>query len=268
MYIFVKFLLSVAFLQRLYDNVEDGVDFMAEKYQIDNYSKKATEESLKSLEQRYEKENIFIKAVSQGNVKKCEEMLNKSSFSFLAEKRVDNPIRNIQNYSIILNTLLRKAAEYGKVHPFYIDKISSDFAVEIEKLSSIENGKKLHYNMIHIYCELVRLHSSKEYSPIIQKLTTRIDADLTADLTLRTQADELGVNASYLSNLFKKEVGTTYTDYVNKKRVEYAEQLLKTTNDQIQIIAQQCGIFDLNYFSKLFKKYIGLTPIKYREASR
>ncbi len=241
---------------------------MAEEYLLDYYNKKATEESLKSLEQRYERENIFIKAVSQGNIKKCEEMLSASDYIFLTEKRTDDALRNLKNYSIIFNTLLRKAAEHGKVHPYYIDKISSDFAVKIENLTSVADGKRLHYNMIHTYCSLVRRHSSKEYSPIIQKLTTRIDADLTADLSLHTQADELGVNASYLSSLFKKEIKTTYTDYVNKKRMEYAAQLLVSTNEQIQHIAQQCGILDLNYFSKVFKKYAGITPIKYREMNR
>lgn len=241
---------------------------MSEEYLINRYDEKASEESLKSLEQRYEKENIFIKAVSQGNIKKCEEMLCISDFSFLTEKRAENPVRNLKNYSIIFNTLLRKAAEYGKVHPYYIDKISSDFALKIEKLSSVEEGKELYHNMIKTYCRLVQMYSSRDHSPIIQKLTTRIDADLTADLSLRTQADELGVNASYLSSLFKKEVKTTYTDYVNKKRVEYAKQLLLSTNYQIQNIAQKCGIFDLNYFSKVFKRYVGVTPIKYREMNR
>lgn len=241
---------------------------MAEECFIDGYNEQVNEESLKSLELRYEKENLFIKAVSQGNIKKCEEMLSASDFVFLNEKRVDDPIRNLKNYSIIFNTLLRKAVEYGKVHPYYIDKISSDFAKKIEKLSSIEEGKKLHYNMIHTYCRLVQMYSLKDHSPIIQKLTTRIDADLTADLSLQTQADELGVNSSYLSSLFKKEVKTTYTDYVNKKRIEYARHLLITTNYQIQHIAQQCGILDLNYFSKVFKKYSGITPIKYREMNR
>lgn len=241
---------------------------MAERYRMNDYSENVTEESLKNLEQRYEKENIFIKAVSQGNIKKCEEMLIASNYAFLTEKRTDDSLRNLKNYTIIFNTLLRKAAELGKVHPYYIDKISSDFAVKIEKLTSVEEGKKLHYYMIDTYCRLVRLHSSKDHSPIIQKLTTRIDADLTADLSLHKQADELGVNASYLSNLFKKEIGTTYTDYVNKKRIDYAKQLLNTTSCQVQSIAQKCGIFDLNYFSKVFKKYEGVTPIKYREMHR
>lgn len=241
---------------------------MAEKYRVDNYSEKPTVESLKNLEQRYEKENIFIKAVSQGNIRKCEQMLSASNYTFAIEKRTEDSLRNLKNYTIIFNTLLRKAAELGKVHPYYIDKISSDFAVKIEKLSSVEEGKQLHRDMVQSYCRLVQIHFSKAYSPIIQRVTAKIDADLTSDLSLRAQAEDLCVNASYLSSHFKKEVGITYSEYVNKKRIEYAVKLLKTTNLQVQDVAQRCGMFDSNYFSKVFKKYMHLTPLKYRELNQ
>jgi YesN/AraC family two-component response regulator len=56
------------------------------------------------------------------------------------------------------------------------------------------------------------------------------------------------------------------TEYVNRKRVEYALSLLNTTSLQVQTIAQQCGIMDVNYFTKTFKKYIGMTPTRYRDA--
>lgn len=105
----------------------------------------------------------------------------------------------------------------------------------------------------------------KGYSLLVRKVLTMIDADLTADLSLRAQAELLNVNSSYLSTLFKKETGATLTEYVNKKRVEHAIFLLNTTNLQIQSIAQHCGIPDVNYFTKTFKKYIGKTPKEYRD---
>ena len=72
----------------------------------------------------------------------------------------------------------------------------------------------------------------KGYSLLIQKVLVRIDSDLTADLSLKTQAALLNVNASYLSTLFKKETGQTLTDYVNKKRVEHALFLLNSSSMQ------------------------------------
>ena len=75
----------------------------------------------------------------------------------------------------------------------------------------------------------------------------------------------LGVTPSYLSTLFKKEIGMPLTEYVNNHRTEKAKQLLLSSNLQVQQIAQSCGILDVNYFTKIFKKYTGKTPNEYRK---
>jgi len=92
----------------------------------------------------------------------------------------------------------------------------------------------------------------------------QIDMGLGGDLSLKYLAQMQGINASYLSSLFRKETGQTITDYVNQKRMRMAMQLLGTTELQVQTVAQRCGIPDVNYFSKLFKKHAQRTPREYR----
>lgn len=224
-----------------------------------------TLDTMKHLEERYNIEAQIIQAVSQGQTHKAEILLAKLTNRQL-ERRCADPVRNMKNYCIILNTILRKAAEYGAVHPLHIDSLSSKFAVKIENTVSVAALTRLQNEMIHKYCILVKNHSLKGYSPLVRKVLTRIDTDLTADLSLRAQAALLNINSSYLSTLFKKEVGMTLTDYVNNKRIEHAIFLLNTTTIQIQTIAQHCGISDVNYFTKTFKKHIGKTPKEYRDA--
>lgn len=220
--------------------------------------------SIKILEERYNAEREMMQAISQGAIHKVEKIFaNPSNLVF--EKRTDDPVRNMKNYLIISNTLFRKAAEYGSVHPFYIDGISTDFAKDIENVKSISDANKLLQDMIRKYCMLVKKHSMKNYSLPIQKVMTIIDADLTADLGLKRLAEILNINASYLSALFKKETGRTLTEYVTKKRVDHAAFLLRSTNLQIQTVAQHCGVFDVNYFAKIFKKQTGKSPKEYRE---
>ena len=120
--------------------------------------------------------------------------------------------------------------------------------------------------MIRKYCLLVKNHSLKDYSLLIQKVIARIDVDLTADHSLKIYANLLSVHPSYLSSLFHKETGLTLTEYVNQKRVEHGVFLLNTTKMQIQMIAQQCGIPDINYFTRIFKKQYGITPSEYRKS--
>lgn len=224
-----------------------------------------TLDTMRHLEERYAIEAQIIQAVSQGQSHKAEIMLNKIANRDM-EKHSPDPIRNMKNYCIILNTLLRKAAELGAVHPLHIDSLSSKFAIKIENAVSTAALTRLQSEMVHKYCLLVKNHSMQGYSLLIRKVLTRIDTDLTADLSLRAQAALLNINSSYLSTLFKKEVGMTLTDYVNNKRVEHALFLLNTTTMQIQAIAQHCGIPDVNYFTKTFKKHIGKTPKEYRDS--
>ena len=215
------------------------------------------------MERRYEYENKLIQAVSQGNVHKAESMM--AGFSELAfEQRVADPLRNQKNYCIIMNTLLRKAAEQGGVHPVKIDSVSSRFAREIENIHSLSKMPEFMMEILHTYCRLVKRHSIKNYSPVVQKAIVKIEGDPSGDLGLAAMAKLSNVSTGYFSQLFKKETGRTLTEYVNHRRITLAKQLLKTTNLQIQTVAQHCGILDLNYFCRLFKKSVGKTPTQYR----
>ncbi len=220
-------------------------------------------QNMQIMEARYASENELISAVSQGLTHKAELMF--SGFPQRAiEERLTDRVRNLKNYGIIMNTLLRKAAESGGVHPVYLDQTSNDFAQRIEQAPSVTALRELMTTMARSYSLLVKRHSMKNYSPPVQRTITCIDTDLAGDLSLRTLAAMQSINPSYLSALFRRETGQTLTEHVNKKRIRLASQLLTTTRLQIQTVAQHCGIPDVNYFSKLFKKHTGKTPREYR----
>ena len=241
------------------------VDFNTEGYVQYDEECEEPQQLMKILEERYDEENSLIQAVAKGQTHKAEAFVNGFNMQGI-EHRIPDRLRNVKNYMIILNTLLRKAAESADVHPIHIDKLSSEFAHRIEQLTSESGMNTLSKEMVRKYCLLVTNHSMKDYSLLVRKVLTQIDLDLTADLSLKVQAKALGVNASYLSTLFKKETGKTLTEYVNGKRIEYAIFLLNSTQLQIQAIAQYCGISDVNYFTRLFKTAVGKTPKEYRDS--
>lgn len=220
--------------------------------------------SLDSLEQNYANEKYLMYAVSQGKLHKVNAIAS-AVYNNGTEQRISDSLRNRKNYMIILNTLLRKAAEQGGVHPLHIDRMSSSFARKIEDIHSIDYSLYLQSEMIRNYCILVKQHSLSKYSHLVGKTITLIAYDLTADLSLKSIAKQLNVNPTYLSSLFHKECDCTLTDYVNGKRIEQAVELLNKTDKLVNVISYECGIQDTNYFIKLFKKYTGLTPTQYRE---
>lgn len=219
--------------------------------------------SLEIIEKNYENEKHLIDAVRKGKLNQVD-MITSAILNCGTENRLQDSLRNRKNYLIIFNTLLRKAAEYGEVHPFHIDRLSSSFAGKIEELSSIEGSLSLQKEMLRKYCLLVKEHSLKKYSQLIGRVITLIAYDLRADLSLHAISARMNVNASYLSAAFKKECGETLTDYVRRRRCETAAVLLVRSNKSVGTVAEECGILDVNYFIKIFKKQYGMTPTQYR----
>lgn len=220
--------------------------------------------SMKVLEERYAWENSLLAAVSRGDRRESVTILKK--MPKMMEPRHNDSLRDGKNSCIILNTLMRKAAEWGVVHPVYLDEMSEKFSLRIEACTSVKQTDELALEMIRKYSILVENQSLKDYSPQIRKAINYINLNLSQPLSLKCIAEELSVNSSYLSNLFKKEVHTTLTEYINKSRIDTALKLLNSSDMQIQNIAWYVGINDVNYFTKLFKKIIGMTPSEYRAA--
>lgn len=237
-------------------------------YPLPPVDEQSSEElDIRLIETRYEGERDLLNAVAHGLHHQAQMIIGNWRADMM-ESRAADPIRNLRNYAIVLNTLLRKAAEQGNVHPLHIDRLSSAMGKKIEQFHSYDDGVELLQSMVHKYCLLVRNHSMKHYSKLVQHVILRIENDLTADLSLKAHAQQFSVNASYLSALFKKETGSTLTDYVNHARIDHAIFLLNATDMQIQTIAQYCGIPDVNYFTKLFKRNVGKTPKEYRQETR
>lgn len=223
--------------------------------------------NIQLMEEYYDCENELLKLVSQGQWNATELFLNR----FFALKKNytlfpwEDTLEWKKDQCVMLNTLLRKAAESADVPPIHIEHLSSHTLERIVNLVRPSDSLALQKDIIRKYCHIVQSHSLKGYSPIIQKVMTQITTNLASDLGLDAQAKRLNVNPSYLSALFKKETGFTLTEYVQRKRVDHAVFLLNTSNMQIQTIAQHCGISDVNYFTKMFKKIVGKTPKDYRK---
>ena len=253
-----------------YSIVDATSDFSAltnvvTKSASDNYEEVMV--NMKIMEQRYAFEEELMTAVSMGNDHKVAQIMSSLAPNNF-DKRISDPLRNMKNYCIVMNTLLRKAAQEGGVHPLYLDDLSSRYAVSIEQTASLIEVEHLMEDMMKSYCRLVRKHSTSNYSSTVQKTIMLIDYDLSSNLTLSSLAEKQNISSGYLATLFKKETGKTITEFVSDRRISFAMRLLSTTKLQIQTVALHCGIMDVQYFSKIFKKKTGKTPKEYRDSLR
>lgn len=223
--------------------------------------------SVRIIEERYALEAGLLKAIQSGDTQEAFRRLRDLKHYRLSQRSFD-PVRDLKNILLSTNTLMRKAAENGDVHPVYVDTVSRNFAVHIESIKSVREAGSFLTELVQTYCLLVQTFSMKGHSPVVQRVVRHINLNLSDNLSLKWLAEAYTVNASYLSTLFRKEMGMTLTGYVNHQRIHYAILLLDSTNLQIQQIASECGIYDVNYFRKLFKKITGKTPAEYARELR
>lgn len=85
------------------------------------------------------------------------------------------------------------------------------------------------------------------------------------DFSLGTLAKEYYMNSSYLSRIFKKEVKSSFIEYLTDQRIDKAKQLLQYSDMKIYEVGERIGIYNANYFGILFKKKVGVTPVEYRK---
>lgn len=99
---------------------------------------------------------------------------------------------------------------------------------------------------------------------IIGKAKEYIKKNYVKEITVKELASHFSVNPNYFSTIFKQETGVTLTNYLKDTRIEKACDLLKNTQSTIHEIAQIVGYEDTQYFYRVFKKTLGLTPLEYR----
>lgn len=100
---------------------------------------------------------------------------------------------------------------------------------------------------------------------MVEDVKNRISYCYSEPINVELLAKAFFVSVSHLQHTFKEQTGYSIVDYINKTRVENSQKLLKETEWHISVIAEKVGISDYNYFSRVFKKYVGISPTQYRK---
>ena len=104
----------------------------------------------------------------------------------------------------------------------------------------------------------------KQEERVITGITRYLQEHLSEDVSLSVLAEEFHLNAQYISQLFKNEIGVGFLAYLTGIRMEKAKQLLLSTSLSVAEIAREAGYGDYRVFTKVFKKNEGVTPSQYR----
>ena len=115
---------------------------------------------------------------------------------------------------------------------------------------------------------MIETMPQNSYGRTIQQAMDYLQSHYQENIKLATLANHVHMNESYLSTIFKKSTGYSFTDALNKTRIDAAKKLLATTTISVNLISERVGFSSWSYFSRVFKKTVHMTPAEYRKYNR
>lgn len=179
-------------------------------------------------------------------------------------------LRRIKNYSVLINAII-DLLSMGKsiCEAQKIDKLPSlspaKFSYENFRVMPFINDVEKYIKTLYEAIANAKTSNSANFSLPIRSTISYIKRNYANNITLTDVARESEVSSSYLSLIFKQEMGVNFSNYLSEYRIEIAKKLLISTNKKIYEIADEVGFSSPYYFSKVFKEYTGLTCKEYKE---
>ena len=215
------------------------------------------------ISSEYEKYN----AVSSGNVERVKENFIKIKENFYNGKGVlsDDPVKNVRYHFIISTAIIsRVCIENGMSHDLAYT-LSDIYIRRADKCESIEKIIDMIGEMHMDYAERMReLKKENVISIHIRKCIDYIYDNLQEKLTVRSMAEYLQIDPTYLSKLFSKEVGISFREFIINARVGAAKNMLAYSDFSFSEVSLSLGFSSQSAFTDTFKRLTGMTPGKYR----
>ena len=139
---------------------------------------------------------------------------------------------------------------------------------ELQSCADMNGLKNWFLDKTRDICARMEDSREKEELSIIEKARSYINENFRRDISLDDVSREVDISPYYFSKLFKQETGKNFIEYLTEIRLRSARELLQNSQYSIKEICAQSGYSDPNYFSRIFKKYEGVTPSEFRDHLR
>ncbi|MDF2958490.1 MAG: transcriptional regulator, AraC family [Paenibacillus sp.] len=209
-----------------------------------------------------EQEKVIIDALSRGELLYAEQALNQ----FAKNLRISESYNTIyQCYHVLLSSIIQSLEEKG---PGVIDSLGDNW---FDQLKARQTAREIYEwfieNIFPLYQQITEEFRKKGVRIAVQKVCKHIREHPGADHSLIECSEMVGMSPSYLSRMFKKEIGVAFIEYVMEYKVEKAKQSLQDTDLSVTEIAEIVGYSERN-LNRAFQRYVGMSPKQYRLSHR
>ena len=209
----------------------------------------------------FETEDALFENVRQGRMNEAIAAANQF-FDWMME--------NYKNYQddIKLKTLefvlKAESLAYLKTRDIYRFRSREDYLRVINSTADYESLRKWFIDRISEACHSVMCRKEKRSNGVIDRALDYIGENYNKDISLDDVSREVNISPYYFSKIFKEATGENFIDYLTTLRIGKAKDLLDNTDKSMKEICMEVGYANPNYFSRIFKKVVGVTPTEYK----
>lgn len=217
----------------------------------------------------YDQEVRELDSIRHGDV----EMLNRSlaeTYRGEVGQLAKNQVRQAKNIAICVIALASRAAISGGMIPEEAFSIVDGYIMKIEDMNNAVKIDSMMRQAEYEFAECVaEIHKNQQKNEqkneLVEWTKNYIYQNLHSDIVIGEIGQKIGVNTSYLSDLFHKVEGTTIQQYIRKEKIRLAENMLRYSDYEVKEIASYLSFCSQSYFGNIFRQQTGMTPARYRK---
>ncbi|MBI9014351.1 MAG: response regulator [Clostridiales bacterium] len=192
------------------------------------------------------------------------EALQESTNAFFEKLRTKFSHDTIDSRNIILELMVMVLSTSYRNNLNESEVGYSSYLNEIKRFDQINQLENWCIRKISSISDKIQNKKNSHVSNVIIKARSFIDENYAKDIGLNDVSKEVSISPQYFSTIFKEEMGLNFVEYLRNKRVEVAKELLRSKEYTVKEICYQIGYNDPNYFSRLFKKLVGVSPTEFK----
>lgn len=179
----------------------------------------------------------------------------------------DSPIKYVSfNFTANSDEAIPKKSYLKNVISHDIKNLISVFSAS--HISDIYSSREKVINLLnYILLEIKDILDFESNNMHIIEIIKYINEHIFEPISLATVSDSVNLSKEYTSHIFKKETGKTVTDYINERKLFIGKEMLLSTNYSLSHISSRLGYDNYSYFSKVFKRQFGISPLTLRKSS-
>ena len=213
-------------------------------------------------------ELLFYQQVAKGDIdsirENClnHEFLNQAGVGQLSK----DPLQNLKYHFVVSVAIISRLCVDNGMEMEKSYRLSDFYIQRLDDIDTIQKMEQLHDKMVTDYTYKMKIiRQNAGLSRPMTECMNYIFSHLKDRITVKDLAEYTSNSASYISRLFKEELGVSTSDYIRNAKLEASKNLLRYSDYSLVEIANYFSFTSQSHFCQLFQKETGLTPKKYRE---